>query len=293
MILFGHMLFLLLSGLPVHGDDAIRLDSNLPGEPVARLSYTHMGVRHFEGIPGLKASMHEADVAVSCPLIRREDCAITMGFAGIWDQLRFDGWQQDANKRVQNLYVAALSIDLRLDASENLSFSLNVTPAAFTDFDQLTREDFQVVFCGLGVYQASPAVSLALGVAGDREFGDDLIFPVGGMIWNLNRELQVSLLLPWPRLAYAPRPWLAFFCDARPAGNKWSIGGRDGADGELKLEKWRLGAGFEARLMANLWLQIAGGAEAQCFYKIDEEGTSALDAKADDVFFLRAGLLYR
>ena len=216
-----------------------------------------------------------------------------MGFAGAWNQVRFRDSRHGADTRTEDLYAMALPVGLRWIVSEEWTFFLNMTPSLATDFREVTEEDCYVSFSGLGVYQASPAVSLVLGVVGDREFGDDLVFPVGGMIWNLSRELQVSLLLPWPRLTYAPCPGLAFFCDAHPAGNKWSIGGDDEAEGKFKLERWRLSAGIEARLCASFWLQIAGGADTACSYKIKEEGARVLDAKADDSFFLRAGLLYR
>ena len=284
---------ILALALPALAAETNRPFSNVPQDPVAWGLVTYAGEGAVAGVPAAKASMFEADAGASLPLVEQPAYSLAAGFAGTWNRIRFRNLDPALGVENEDLYVTALPLDLLVTAVEGWTFWANATPGFFTDYKRLTADDARVLLHGLAMYKPSPAVALALGVSYDREFGDDRVFPTGGVVWNLNRELQISLLLPWPRVTYAPLPGLAFFADARPAGNKWNLGRSADEESDFKLETWRLGTGMEARLAPHLWLHLAGGADVARTYKVVENGRTTFDAEIGDSFFARAGLLVR
>lgn len=267
--------------------------SHAPQDPVAWAMATYAGEGKVEGVSAAKASMIETDVGAYLPLVERPAYTLAAGLAGSWNRIRFRDLDPALGVEDEDLYVTALPIDLLVTAWKDWSVWANVTPGAFTDYRRLTGDDFRVLFHSMAMYRPSQAVTLALGVSYDREFGDDRVFPIGGVVWNVSREFQINMMLPSPRLTYAPTTGLAFFADARPAGNKWNLGRSEDEEGDFKLETWRIGMGVEARLARHVWLHVAGGVDVARTYTIVENGRTILDADVSDSFFARSGLLVR
>ncbi|MBN1268318.1 MAG: hypothetical protein JXB04_01925 [Kiritimatiellae bacterium] len=265
--------------------------SNVPGEPFSWLLYAYEDEADFDAAEfgGGKASIHELDF-LGTPLYQR---------AGPWQRaigllFRWNGFDFDAvDLDDLDLYTLGLSLDL-IRTEGPWTLWANATPSLFTDFERLTDDDFHALLGGMATYAWRPNVQWALGASYDREFGEDKLYPMAGAIWRPAREWEFNLVLPMPRITWAPTSKFLLFADARPAGGLWNISD-DETDEEFdfKLEGYRLGLGAEYELAPHIWLHAAAGTSIERNYEISSGHTELLKSDADDTYFARAGIVVR
>lgn len=278
-----------VSDLPVTA-----LASDVPEAPAIWGLYTFEGKADLEQAvtPAgpTQVGVQSVDATASLSVVSNRAMTFMAGAYWRWDRFDLSGGY---NERY-DLYVAAVPLNLFYTGFEDWLFWGNVTPGLFTDFQRLTHDDYRTTGHAMVQYDWTRAFRLAAGLAYDREFGDDKLYPIGGIVWDINRAWQLNLIFPWPQIAYAPWPGLVLFVDARPAGNKWNVHYTgDVSDYDLKVESWQVGGGLEYQLWKQIWLHASAGADVRRHYEIRLDDDSRIDSDAGDTYYLRAGLVVR
>lgn len=266
--------------------------SQVPEDPFGWGYYTFDGEADLteEIEPGHKAAAdsHEVEGALSMPYYEREDLMLLAGAGYKWNHFSFSGVALPD----YDLNTLTLPLDALYSAGADWTFWVNVTPGLYTDFHGVDGDDYRTAGLGLASVELNPRWGLALGAAYDRVFGDDKLYPLGGFRWTPNGQWAVDLVLPMPRVTYAPTRKLALFMDARPAGDKWNLR-EEGENYDFQLESYRVGAGLEYALTCHVWLHVAAGGDLDRNYEIRNQDRKLLDSGVEDTYFVRAGLVLR
>jgi len=264
----------------------------VPEEPYAWTFYTYDGEASLKDIevPGRMARViqQEGEAAAFVPVLSTPDVSMGLGVYYVMDDFDFTSFSAGDHY----LHMLAVPIDVIYQGLIPWSFWAEVSPGLFTDFNGMTWDDYRTMGHVLAMYDLSSSLRLAGGVGYDREFGDDKVFPMGGVRWQPHRSWDFNLILPMPRVTYAPISTWTLFAEAMPAGNKWNIR-EQGDNYDFKLESYRLAVGTEYALTRWLWAQAAVGADVNRNYKIQNDREDILDSDAADTWFVRIGLLAR
>lgn len=263
-----------------------------PADPFGWVTYAYDGESDLKdadaGITKGSAAVQEAEALMYVPLMTNGPMALLMGGWVKWDRFEFE----DAGMDSLDVYALRAPIDLLCSRFDPLTVWLNVTPSLATDFDGLNREAYRTQFHVVGLYDLNAALQLAAGMAYDSVFGDDELYPLGGVRWRIGKSWDLNLILPEPRVTWSPSETLALFVDARPAGDQWHIR-EEGERYDLKLESWRVGGGLEYALAEHVWLLVSLGMDVDRTYEIKNDDTTLLDSEAEDTWYARAGLVFR
>ena len=271
-------------------------DTNISKDPFAWALFTYDGESdvNLKGEPGAEdasAWMADADAVISFPVCTNSQIAFLAGGGFRWTRFEFDKIPGVGN---YDVYTITVPIDVVYSGLKRWTFWANVTPGLFSDLDGLTSDDYRTQAHGMVMFDALEGLALSLGVSYDRVFGEDQLYPLGGVVWTVTPEWQLRIILPQPAVVYAPTRRLAFFAEARPAGGLWNI--RDSLDGEdydLSLKTWQVGGGMEFAVVEHVWVHLAGGMDVNREYEIQRSSRSLLESEADDAWFARAGLVLR
>ena len=271
-------------------------DNNISRDPFAWVLFTYDGESdvNVKGQPGAtdaSAWMADVDAVISLPVYTNSQIAFLAGAGYRWTRFEFNKIQGVGN---YDVYTIRIPFDLVYVGLKRWTFWANVTPGLFSDLDGITSDDYRTQVHGMAMFEAVQGVNLSVGASYDREFGEDRLYPLGGVVWTVTPEWQLRLILPEPEVVYAPTKRLAFFAEARPAGGLWNIHDRsDDQDYDLSLKTWQVGGGMEIALTEHVWVHVAGGADVNREYEIQRDGKSLLESEADDAWFARAGLVLR
>lgn len=288
-----------LAGLAASGVFAqgeIAPETNISADPFAWVMFTYDGESdvNLNGEPGeedASAWMADVDAALSAPVYTNSQFAFLAGGAFRWTRFKFNNIPRVGN---YDVYAIAVPVDAIYYGLARWTFWANVTPGLFSDLDGLTSDDYRTLAHGMVMFEALEGVALSLGASYDRVFGEDRLYPLGGVVWTVTPEWQLRIILPQPAAVYAPTKRLAFFAEARPAGGLWNI--RDSLDNEdydLSLKTWQIGGGVEFAVVKHMWVHLAGGMDVNREYEIQRDDRSLLESEADDAWFVRGGLVLR
>ncbi len=268
--------------------------TNFPSDPYAFAMYTYIGEADLKeadtGQSDSRARMHEWEGLAALPYWNAGAHTLLAGAGVKYNRFEF----QNLDLGDENVYALRLPLDYIHDAGGDWMFWGNVTPGLFSDLEGLNRDDYKTQLHGMALYRWLPQLHLAAGLAYDSAFGDDDLYPLGGLIWRAHSQWLVSLILPAPAVAWRPHRKLLVYADARPAGDKWNVrvDGEPG-DFDFKLECWRIGAGLEYNLSGALWMHLGGGMEIDRRYEVSNSAGELYKSDVDDAWFCRAGLLCR
>jgi len=276
---------------------AQQADSLIPGEVVAQALFTYVGTSDLKDpeVPGQKGevSLYEISIYAPFPLYENETW---QWFAGpFYEMYRFtfdgiDGLDDFT------LYSAALSAGAVYTGFDQWELAASITPGFFTDFRKTNSDDFKTLFHGMATWRLSDSVSFVGGVAYDSAFGEDELYPVGGVRWDPTPTLSLQLVLPEPTIIWAPTDGFIAHAHLVPAGGKWNVRDteHDSREYDFKEESWRAGVGAEMRLGGSLWLHLSGGMDFNREYKIENNDEDyLLKSSVDDTWYVRAGLVIR
>jgi hypothetical protein len=85
--------------------------------------------------------------------------------------------------------------------NDRWAMDLALTPALFTDYENMSSEAFRMMGRAIALYTVSPTLQLAFGVIYlDRE--DLVALPGAGAIWTPRENTKVEILFPRPRVMY-------------------------------------------------------------------------------------------
>ncbi len=262
----------------------------VPEDPLAWVLYTYTPKAdvHQKGFPDAEASESELEAALALPVYTNTMFSFYTGPFFKWTHFEPSGLPMERH----DTYSTALSLDALIGDRRPWELWLNVTPGLFTDFDGVDHNDYRTLLYGMATYQALTNVALALGAGYDRIFGDDQVYPLGGVQWRIGREWELDLVLPAPNITYAPTARFLGYVDLRPTGDMWNVR-EEGEDYDFKFESYRLGAGVEYAVADHVWLHVGAGLDFNRNYKIENDRRQALNADVDDTWFGRVGVMVR
>ena len=284
--LFG----VLILSVPTFGQ-VKKYRTNVATEPFTWVLYSYEAASDFENDNevGGKVAIHEIEVLATPVYVEKEAYQAVMGIGFKQNQFVFEDVPQDD----VDVYTITLPMDLIVPHDE-WTFWGNVTPGLLSDLEDISGDDFRVMIYGMAMYDWKPNVQLAFGAAYDRVFGDDEIFPLGGVVWQIGEQCEINMILPMPRVTYAPSEKVQIFADVRPAGGVWNMYDEEtDTDFDFKLEGYRFGMGFEYEVARHIWLHAAAGFSTERTYEFGEGNEQVFEAEADDTYFGRIGFIVR
>lgn len=270
-------------------------ESNVPGEVMSYLLYTYDAAASVNDQEPRTADgevvSHEVDANALVPVWENSAGSLILG---AWVK-----WTQFQTKDVvglgdYDLYTLSVPIHFVWQADSRLGFWANLNPGLYSDLKKVDHHDAKAQAHAMGTYRCMTNLDLALGVSYDSAFGDDMIYPLGGVVWYLGQEWALRLVLPAPEVYWAPTRKLAFALGAWPAGDKWNVHeAAEDRDYDFRLESWRLGIAAEYAVMKHVWLRLATGADVNRNFRIESDDTARFDSDAGDTWFLQAGVTVR
>lgn len=266
-------------------------------EAVGWALFSHAAKADFKDpqTPGGKStvSINEFSLVLPLPLYESDDVQVFAGPQFDWH--RFD-FEHVPGLDDLDVYAVAAHFGMAYTGVESWEFLLGIAPGFYTDFRKANSGDFKTFAHGMATWRLNNQVMLVLGLAYDSAFGDDDLYPLGGVRWDPTPTLSVQMILPEPVVIWAPSEGLAFFVNALPVGGKWNVRDPENANQEYSFlqESWRVGAGFEVRLADSVWLHAAAGMDVSRNYKIENSDEDyLLKSDADDTWFSRVGIMLR
>ena len=267
--------------------------TNFLDEPFGTALFTTTERAGYEdagaAIPGPEVRMREIDAAVLLPVWSSGADILLAGAAAKWNRFEFTDPALDD----EDLHGLSVPLGWARQGDGPWSGWASIAPGLFGDF-RGGRDDFKVQGSLLASCQWSPRLSLSLGAAYDSAFGQDRLYPLGGLAWRGGESWLLNLVFPSVSAWWRPSAGWAAYADLRPAGDTWKVRGDTDDDRlEFTLETWRAGAGIEVRVWNALWAHLGAGLDLARHYEFTRGSTAVLDADVDDGWFLRAGVVLR
>ena len=267
------------------------------GETVGWLMFTHAGKADFKNAESEsgESSANGTEISLILPLPVYES-DLWECYAGPqldWYRYEFDHVQGLDDVDVYDV-VAQLGATYK--GVKDWEFLLSLAPGFYTDFRKTGREDFKTFAYGMATWQCAPRVQLVGGVSYDTAFGDDDVYPLGGVRWDPSSTLSLQLIFPEPVVIWQPMQKLALFAHVLPAGGKWNTYDKtpDHQRYSFTTAGWRTGGGLEVQLTEMCWFHLAVGMEFDRNYEIEnDDGDSMMNSDVDDTWYTRVGVVIR
>lgn len=204
-------------------------------------------------------------------------------------------WTEQALFDNDSLHRLDLSLTL-VYKPENSPWSgfLSAGPGLSGDGSNINGDDvLYVAIAGIG-YKFSERFTLLAGAYFSQDFGEPLLIPAPGFMWQISKKWNVSLIPPRLRLAYAPSEDWRIVAEAFPNGGRWSVTTLEGEEAFLDRSGARAGLRIERRVVGNAWLQLSGGMVfARDLVLETDAGKVLFESDAEATPYLSAGFLWR
>lgn len=164
------------------------------------------------------------------------------------------------------LQGVSLVLGNRWKFADKWTLNLTARPGLYSDFEDISGDDFSVPATVLFSYDLNPQWQLIFGA--NFQSGRDIpVLPAIGAVWKPTEQWTVALTLPRPNVTYAFDDKLAVFVGGELAGGAYTVGDEFGTrlgdptlNGErLTYREIRAGAGFRYDVSRKLRLEVEGG----------------------------------
>ena len=150
--------------------------------------------------------------------------------------------------------------------ADRWALAVSARPGLFSDFEDISGDDFSVPVTVLFSYDLNPKLQLLFG-AGFQSGRDIPVIPAIGAPWRPDDKWTVSIILPRPGVTYAFDDRLSFFAGGELTGGAYTVGDEFGTrvgdptlNGErLTYREIRAGGGVRYDFSKALRLEVEGG----------------------------------
>ncbi|MCD4654226.1 DUF6268 family outer membrane beta-barrel protein [bacterium] len=278
--------------------------SMVPDDPYAWLYFSYETLSEFDISPFYNTGNHEADLIeaeIQSPLkifdlnkpinsgINTFQAIISGGFK--YDGAGFDG----SLFNDMDLYHIILPLDIIAEI-DKWFFNINITPGIFTDFNEVDTDDFKILAAGYASYKYDNNFQFGFGLAYDSAFGEDSVYPMGGVIWDPNPRWRVSMILPYPRITFSPSSTTSIFWEALPTGGNWNVEESDSeyhGDYDFTVRGYRTGLGTELQLKDDFWIHASAGIVLGREYEFRANNYAPVEADVDNSIYFKLGIVVR
>ncbi len=122
--------------------------------------------------------------------------------------------------------------------------------------------------------------------------GDEIYLPYLGASWEIDDEIIVNAILPWPAILYAPDRDTLWRFGASPSGASWTLDS-DQNEVAYKIDNWKLGVAFERRMSGNFWLSIQAGVAGLRSLRLQQGEWEGFDFDVDTSTYVSIGVNFR
>ena len=217
---------------------------------------------------------------------------LAVGLDYQYTRFEYDGIQ-GRNRDLHRLQIpvffntAAGAWDLRGFVAPGVSTSSNVMKDLL---DEATGDDLILSGRLEGLGRRGEESSWLLGIAWDRAFGDDALYPVVGAVWEPGDKLHLRAAFPDPEVIFQKSPRQVWSVRLFPAGHRWHVESDElDDDFDYELEAWRLAGVWSIRLWKAIWFDLRLGYEFARHHEFIDDTGRAIDADVDDQWLLGVG----
>jgi hypothetical protein len=122
--------------------------------------------------------------------------------------------------------------------------------------------------------------------------GDDIYLPYLGASWQIDDELTISAILPWPAILYAPDRDTLWRFGAAPSGASWSLNSEQ-SEISFSLDNWKLGLTAERRISGGLWFAFEAGVAGFRSLRLQDGELRSAKFDIDETAYLHIGINFR
>lgn len=235
-------------------------ESFIPNFAIAGSYFSWGGESDFSNQPGT-FSNNEFGVSANVPIVMQEGFRITAGVSYRRNQLRFSNSGFPFGTQDLDLDRVEIPFNVWKDFNDRWKMWIRLQPGWYSDFDNVTSDDFILTSLALLSYQWNETTRIAFGAYYSRDLGEERVLPAVGFIFEPNPSMSLALTFPRAELAYAPNEDLLLSARALLSGAGWNITDPAGgsADVDLDYRSIRIGGGVDARIKGPWWAYIDAG----------------------------------
>lgn len=188
----------------------------------------------------------------------------TWGLGAGWDYAHFDAPAGVPVPETGHGVFARLSN--RWAFADQWSLRTDIRPGIYSDFEDLSGDDFNVPFTVIVAYEYSPTLTFVAGLNVNYQ-GDVPVIGGPGVIWKFAEGWTLNAVLPKPQVSYSPNDQWTLFAGGELKGMTLRVAEDFGTRyGEPRLDNDRLtyreirvGAGARYRFHRLFTLTVEGG----------------------------------
>ena len=238
----------------------------------------------------------EAGIVANFPLYQTEGFRLTGGVSYRWNQLDFSGAPGALGSQTFDLHRLDVPFNAWADLNDRWRLWIRAQPGIYSDFDDISSDDFILTSLALLSYQWSDATRIAFGGFYSKDLGEEKLLPAVGVIIEPNAYWYLAVTFPRLEVAYAPTEDWLFAGRALLSGAGWNISNPTGSgeDVDLNYKRLRAGLGVDHRLSGPWWAYIDAGVQFGQEIEIDGVGFEDEDKyDLDTGAYITAGVRLR
>jgi hypothetical protein len=291
------LFFSILGEAVVHAQAALKPVSE---SSASALSYELNGESSFSGRGGVSAgstnfgNITEISSSASIVLSTQVRDTVLLRLGVEWQRYSFEPEAQaPVPDSIQGLDLA-IGADLQI--SPALLLRVGAHPGIYSDFRDVSWQDFNVPFEVVGTYFVSSDLIFIGGVYVDLN-SDFPVYPVLGVHWKVSDKWVIEGIAPRPQLQYLLSDSLTLFAGADLREASFRMNGQFGQDrgipklndAMLNYSEIRAGGGLTLKLSKSVNLDFEGGCTP--YRRFEYPRADGFKVKSDDwVPYLRIGL---
>lgn len=258
-------------------------ESFIPNYAVGGAYYIWSDDADFSDLPG-SVQQQEAGFYANVPIFQTEGFRATAGVSYRWNQLEFNSEAFPFAGESLDLHRVDVPFNVWADLNDRWKLWLRAQPGVYSDFDDISGDDFILTSLALLSYQWNDALRVAFGGFYSRDLGEERVLPAVGIIYEPNPHWYLALTFPRVEVAWAPNEDWLVAGRATLSGAGWNVANpAGGEDLDLNYRIIRTGIGVDRRLSGPWWAYIDAGVQVGQEIEIDGGGldiTEELDASA-------------
>jgi Domain of unknown function (DUF6268) len=296
-IFWGCLLFLGLGEAALHAQAALK---SVGDSSASALSYELNGESSFFGRGTAKSSSTDfgniTEISSSASFILsaqvRDTVLLRLGVE--WERYSFDPTARDpVPDSVQGLDLA-IGADLQITPA--LLLRIGAHPGIYSDFKDVSWQDFNVPFEIVGTYFVSSDLLFIGGVYVDVD-SDFPVFPVIGVHWKVSDKWVIEGIAPRPQLQYLLSDTVTLFAGADVREATFRLNNQFGQEKDMpKLDdsilnyfEIRAGAGITVKVSKSFNLDLEGGCTP--YRRFEYPRADGFKVKSEDLTpYVRIGL---
>jgi len=264
-------------------------------KPAGQIYYTVESPAEFdsdefaEGDKSPTVTLQQFSAIAGAPLILKEEYMVVSGINIEVNDFKFND--------IENVDLTTYSISVPFvtayKINDDFILMANISLGVYSDFKKITLDDFKFSWFGICQYNVGDSVELYGGVAYNRSFGKDILYPLVGLNWKINDSWYLGLVLPRPFIAYKASESLLLYAGLGPAGGEWNVenplDSEDEENYNFFFSGYRVGCGVEYDINKHITMYLNVGSTMLRDYEIENDDRTLLDTEVDNTFIGTVG----